>query len=218
MRILNANKFLLIATISTCGTSAWANLTIDNFHDSTTYVYTASGYTTSGVTNADYQTSLTTTDTIGGNRKIALFISNPTTYFEPITLRIGNTGTSPATYRFIQDAGYNVFPQTTLKYGETSYLGQDFTPYSKLRINFEGVDSAINVTVTMFSDGVSKYRALTSNVSASNSSFFQDFIFSNFSGSAGTFSWNAVNVINVQITPAATLGSNDFAITSIEAI
>ncbi len=115
----------------------------------------------------------------------------------------------------IYSAGYKVAPRLDLQYGTFTPLQLNLGAYDRFRVKFDASDLIVNFNIVVFTP--SGWLQTGCNLSASTNSVSIDFPFADFIGPANPDFTN-INAIDFIFQSGSAMGTNNFAITSLEAV
>ncbi len=137
--------------------------------------------------------------------------SNPFDQEAALQIRPGNPSA------LIHSAGYKVAPRVDVQYGTNTPLQLNLGQYDRIRVNFDGSNQAVNFNILVFREP-GRYGQTGCNLTASDSPVSIDFPFADFLWPVGPPDFTNISTIDFIFQSASGIGSNDWAVTSFEAI
>jgi hypothetical protein len=117
----------------------------------------------------------------------------------------------PGASAFVQSAGFDMAPRIDQGYGP---MNADLSAYDRVRVNFAGLSESLNFNILLFSGAGRGQDGC--NLVQHNGPFSVEFPYTGFVPANGGFVPGDVTDISLVYQSANTIGSVEFAITSIE--
>ena len=191
-------------------------LLIDDF---TTGAFHSAAYNTGG--NRTFNQNGSTSHILGGNRNEVLYVcstsgitpcktANP--YGQYTSVAVGSDpAVSPKVHALVFGSGFQQGDRLELYYGEGTPMSADLSPYSVIRVNFQGLSGPLNFNLEAWTG--STYAVNACNLGANMNPFSVEFPISGFSQGSTPVTWSDINTLLFIYQ----LDGVSFGISSIEA-
>jgi len=113
----------------------------------------------------------------------------------------------------VESVGYFVGPRIDMGYGFQSPMDVDFSGYQKIRVNFNGLNQALNFNIQLFTG--TAYAQGGCNIPAYGGVFSAELPLSLFVQNQG-FDFHHVNLMDVIFQNGSAIGGGSFGITSLQ--